>query len=175
MLYIGLGGLCHAAYSATQHRNYLRLTEKEYSRLPLDILLQTLFCLLITGFALIRIVGKFKSIRMSSGWESKTWEHIGNRTSFYSFNHRGKRLFGQNDEEYEAVHGNDSMIVNDQDDTTDSASDDEDDDDFEREKALIQQKIQEQEAKLGKKLTKEDLEDEDDDVVITSGRRTDQE
>ena len=172
MLYVGLGGLCHAAYSATQHRNYLRLTEKEYTRLPLDILLQTLACLLVTGFALIRIVGKFKSIRMSSGWESKTWEHIGNRTSFYTFNHRGKNLFGQTDEDFIAAHAQDSIHADDQDEST-TGSSSMDEDEYERQKALIQQKIQEQQAKMGKKMTKEDLEDEEEeDVVITSGRKS---
>jgi hypothetical protein len=90
---VGLLGLCHAAYSATQHRNYLRLTEKEYNKLPIDIVLQTIASLLIACVALVKIVGKFKSINVASDWENKSWDHVGNRSSFYTFNHRGKFLF----------------------------------------------------------------------------------
>ena len=92
ILSVGLIGLCHAAYSATQHRSYLRLTEKESSKLPLDIFLQTVICLLISCFSILKIVAKFKSIKISSDWETKTWDQIGNRQSFWSFNHRGKYL-----------------------------------------------------------------------------------
>ena len=106
---IGLVGLCHAAYSATQHRNYLRLTEKlvnnnnndnnninnnKNSSLPIDIVVQTIICLLLACISLARLVCKFRPIRISSDWEHKTWDNVGNRTSFCSFNHRGKYLFG---------------------------------------------------------------------------------
>jgi IS1 family transposase len=93
LLTIGLVGLCHAAYSATQHRNYLRLIESEFTALPNDILLQTLLSLLSCCFGVIGISTKFKPIQITSEWENKTWDNIANRTSFYSFNHRGKYLF----------------------------------------------------------------------------------
>lgn len=93
LLVIGLLGLCHAAYSATQHRIYLRLTEQEFSALPKDIILQTVISLFICAFSILNIVGKFKQIKIASEWETKSWDNIGNRTSFYSFNHRGKYLF----------------------------------------------------------------------------------
>ena len=103
LLTIGLIGLCHAAFSATQHRNYIRLTEHEMdesakraspiSALPLDILLQTLVCLLLSCFGIISTSAKFKPIKVTSEWEHKTWDNISNRTSFYSFNHRGKYMF----------------------------------------------------------------------------------
>ena len=106
LLTIGLAGLCHAAYSATQHRNYLRLTESssDFSAsssshlLPVDILVQTLVCLLLCCFGVISIAAKFKPIQITSEWENKVWDNIGNRTSFYSFNHRGKFLFASLDE-----------------------------------------------------------------------------
>ena len=107
LLTIGLAGLCHAAYSATQHRNYLRLTETSNDftsatsnpLLPIDILVQTLVCLLLCCFGVISIAAKFKPIQITSEWENKVWDTIGNRTSFYSFNHRGKLLFSGDDEQ----------------------------------------------------------------------------
>ena len=97
-LTIGLAGLTHAAYSATQHRNYLRLTERDFSQLPLDILAQTILSLLLCCFGIIGISGKFKPIQITSEWENKRWDNIANRTSFYSFTHRGKYLFSADEQ-----------------------------------------------------------------------------
>lgn len=100
-LTVGLIGLCHAAYSATQHRNYLRLTDADkgidqigatglrITSLPLDIVVQTLFSLLLSCIGLISISAKFRPIKITSEWENKTWDNVGNRTSFWSFQHRG--------------------------------------------------------------------------------------
>ena len=112
LLAIGLAGLCHAAYSATQHRNYLRLTESinDFSStssshlLPIDILVQTLVCLLLCCCGVISIAAKFKPIQITSEWENKVWDNIGNRTSFYSFNHRGKLLFSGDDDHHHNHH-----------------------------------------------------------------------
>lgn len=93
VLTIGLIGLIHAAYSATQHRNYIRLTSATTTVwLPLDILLQTVLSLILTCVALVPLVARFRPIRIASDWESRNWFNIGNRVSFYSFNHRGKHL-----------------------------------------------------------------------------------
>ena len=43
LLFGGLLSLLHAAYSAAQHRNYLRLTERDFTSLPSDIFVQCLF------------------------------------------------------------------------------------------------------------------------------------
>lgn len=100
ILTLGLIGLCHAAYSATQHKSYMRLTEHDLdstsssiSSLPLDILVQTVVCLFMSCVGVIRVAAKFKPIKITSEWENKTWDNVANRTSFYSFNHRGKFLF----------------------------------------------------------------------------------
>ncbi|ESO92886.1 hypothetical protein LOTGIDRAFT_216532 [Lottia gigantea] len=98
---IGLIALAHAAYSATQHHAYLRLTEKEFTWLPLDIMIQCLIGLSITFYGIINIAGQFKSIKASAEMENKTWDMIGNRQSFYTFNHRGKALFNEEREELE--------------------------------------------------------------------------
>ncbi|KAK6195387.1 ER membrane protein complex subunit 5 [Patella vulgata] len=91
---VGLIALAHAAYSATQHHAYLRLTEQEFAWLPLDIILQCLFGLSITYYGIINIAGQFKSIKASAEMETKTWEMLSNRQSFYTFHHRGKALYG---------------------------------------------------------------------------------
>ena len=103
LLTIGLIGLCHAAYSATQHRSYIRLTEHDldestkrsgaFTDLPLDILAQTIVSLLLSCVGVISTSAKFRPIKITSEWENKTWDNISNRSSFYSFNHRGMYLF----------------------------------------------------------------------------------
>lgn len=97
-LAFGLAGLTHAAYSAAQHRSYLRLTEEDFSQLPLDVVAQTVLSLLLCCFGIIGISGKFKPIQITSEWENKNWDNIANRTSFYSFTHRGKYLFSADEQ-----------------------------------------------------------------------------
>ena len=60
---VGLIALAHAAYSAAQHRSYLRLTEQEFTTLPIDILVQCLAGLTITCYGIVRVVGKFREIK----------------------------------------------------------------------------------------------------------------
>lgn len=91
---VGLMMLAHAAYSAAQHRGYLRLTEQEFTTLPLDILIQCLAALIFTCYGIVRVVGEFKEIKASAELEKKTWETLCNRPAFYTFNHRGRALFG---------------------------------------------------------------------------------
>ena len=93
LVVVGLLALFHAAYSAAQHRAYLRMTEQEFTRLPLDILSQTLFGLLLTCFGVSTVVGTFKEIRAVADLEKRTWDSVNSRTSFYVFNHRGKKFF----------------------------------------------------------------------------------
>ncbi|XP_013411864.1 membrane magnesium transporter 1 [Lingula anatina] len=90
---IGLVSLGHAAYSATQHRTYLRLTEQEFTWLPADILAQCVLSLLLTCYGIVQVSGEFKDIRAAGELENKTWETLSNRPSFYTFNHRGKALY----------------------------------------------------------------------------------
>lgn len=92
---IGLLALAHAAYSAAQHRTYLRLTEQEFTVLPADILLQTIAALVLTCYGLVRAVGVFRDIMAAGGeLDKKVWENVANRQSFVTFNHRGKALYG---------------------------------------------------------------------------------
>ena len=101
LMIVGLLALLHAAYSAAQHRSYLRLTEQDFTSLPVDILVQSVVGLYITCHAVIRTLSNFREIRVAGDVEKKTWENFMNRTSFYCFNHRGKKLFGIDQTNYD--------------------------------------------------------------------------
>ncbi|XP_016302012.1 membrane magnesium transporter 1-like [Sinocyclocheilus anshuiensis] len=90
---VGLFALAHAAFSAAQHRSYMRLTEKENETLPIDIVLQTLLSFVITCYGIVNISGEFKDMDASSELKNKTFDTLRNHPSFYLFNHRGRVLF----------------------------------------------------------------------------------
>ncbi|KAI2656824.1 hypothetical protein cypCar_00016461 [Cyprinus carpio] len=90
---VGLFALAHAAFSAAQHRSYMRLTEKENETLPIDIVLQTLLSFVITCYGIVHISGEFKDMDASSELKNKTFDTLRNHPSFYLFNHRGRVLF----------------------------------------------------------------------------------
>ncbi|KAI8118655.1 ER membrane protein complex subunit 5 isoform X1 [Lucilia cuprina] len=92
LLIAGFASLAHAAYSAAHYRTYLRLTEQEFTKLPLDIVVQIVVSLIVVIYNLIQIVGNFKEIRATVDMQAKSWDTFGNFPSFYSFNHRGKAL-----------------------------------------------------------------------------------
>lgn len=93
LVIVGLLSLIHSAFSAAQHRSYLRLIEQEFSGLlPLDILLQTIMSLIITMIGIVKVSGEFKEIRALDDLKYKNIETIYNRPSFYTFNHRGRLL-----------------------------------------------------------------------------------
>nr|XP_033802854.1 membrane magnesium transporter 1 [Geotrypetes seraphini] len=90
---LGLFALAHAAFSAAQHRSYMRLTEKEDETLPIDIVLQTLLAFVITCYGIVHIAGEFKDMDATSELKNKTFDTLRNHPSFYVFNHRGRMLF----------------------------------------------------------------------------------
>ncbi|KAF6214556.1 hypothetical protein GE061_009299 [Apolygus lucorum] len=89
---VGLIFLFHAAYSAAQHRSFLRLTEQEFTSLPVDVIVQGIVSLFLTMYGVMYIAGDFKEIRATEELQSKTWETQRNLPSFYCFNHRGRLL-----------------------------------------------------------------------------------
>ncbi|CAH0388106.1 unnamed protein product [Bemisia tabaci] len=91
-LTMGILSLFHAAYSAVQHRSYLRITAQEFTTLPLDILLQAIISMFLTMYGILQIAGDFKEIRATVDLESKSWETLRNIPSFYTVNHRGRAL-----------------------------------------------------------------------------------
>ncbi|XP_004643205.1 membrane magnesium transporter 1 [Octodon degus] len=94
---IGLFALAHAAFSAAQHRSYMRLTEKEDESLPIDIVLQTLLAFAVTCYGIVHIAGEFKDMDATSELKNKTFDTLRNHPSFYVFNHRGRVLFQPSD------------------------------------------------------------------------------
>lgn len=157
-LTIGLIGLCHAAYSATQHRNYLRLIESEFTALPIDILVQTLLSLLSCCFGVIGISTKFKPIHITSEWENKTWDNIASRTSFYSFNHRGKYLFADDLDSSEAFLAADSAFFKSTSSTANTAS----------QQLTEKQKKERQNAILRQRLAEAHRDDQSSSSLTTS-------
>eukprot|EP00112_Aurelia_sp_Birch-Aquarium-sp1_P012268 Seg258.3 transcript_id=Seg258.3/GoldUCD/mRNA.D3Y31 product="Membrane magnesium transporter 1-B" protein_id=Seg258.3/GoldUCD/D3Y31 len=89
----GILSLIHAGYSAVQFKTYLKLTEEEFVTLPVDIIVQVMFSLLISIFGIVRVAGELKDIHSAAELAHRSWETFGNRPSFYSFNHRGRIMF----------------------------------------------------------------------------------
>jgi hypothetical protein len=56
----------------------------------LDISIQTLVALLLAMVSVLDLAGEFREIRASIELSAKSWENVGNRPSFYVYNHRGK-------------------------------------------------------------------------------------
>jgi len=94
-LIVGFIFIFHAAYSAAQHRSYLRITQQEFTRLPIDIITQGIASLFLVMYGVLHVAGTFSEIRATVGLEKKTWEDQRNIPSFYTFNHRG-RMFNPN-------------------------------------------------------------------------------
>ncbi|XP_058800043.1 ER membrane protein complex subunit 5 [Phymastichus coffea] len=90
--FLGFVSIFHAAYSAVQHRSYLRITEQEFTTLPIDIILQGIVSLFVVMYGVMHIAGDFKEIRAVVDLENKTWETLRNLPSFQIFNHRGRSL-----------------------------------------------------------------------------------
>lgn len=89
---LGFISILHAAYSAAQHRSYLRITEQEFTTLPIDILIQGIASLFVVMYGVMYIAGDFKEIRAVVDLENKSWETLRNHPSFQVFNHRGMSL-----------------------------------------------------------------------------------
>ncbi|XP_034945272.1 membrane magnesium transporter 1 [Chelonus insularis] len=90
--FIGFTLILHTAYSAAQHRSYLRITEQEFTLLPIDIVIQGIVSLFIVMYGIIFIAGDFKEIRAVVDLKNKSWETTRNLASFQIFHHRGKCL-----------------------------------------------------------------------------------
>jgi len=90
VVFLGLGCLLHAAYSAAEWRQISRYADMQDMILPIDIVIQTVLSLLLTMFGVLHIAGEFKEIRATVELEGQSWENLKNRPSFYTFGHRGR-------------------------------------------------------------------------------------
>ncbi|VDO06345.1 unnamed protein product [Rodentolepis nana] len=74
LVFLGLIILTHAAYSAIQHRTYLKLTGTQYDSLPADIFWQTIFGFIITIIGVVRVAGDFSLISSSTDPRNRSWD-----------------------------------------------------------------------------------------------------
>lgn len=89
----GIISLIHAGYSAVQYKTYLKLTEEEFVNLPVDVIVQVMFSLILSVFGIVKVAGELRDIHAAAELAHRSWETFGNRPSFYNFNHRGKIMF----------------------------------------------------------------------------------
>ncbi|KAL4705879.1 hypothetical protein ACJJTC_002760 [Scirpophaga incertulas] len=90
---VGLLSLLHSAFSAAQHRSYLRITSQEFTTLPLDIVVQAVTSLFAVMWGVLNVAGQLREIPAAAELNTLTWETQCNLPSFYHFNHRGKSLY----------------------------------------------------------------------------------
>ncbi|CAB3405525.1 unnamed protein product [Caenorhabditis bovis] len=83
--------LLHCAYSAAQHRFYLRLTEQQFSQLPLDVVAQTLISLIALIYGTSFIANPFQFIKKDQHHD-RTCDEALNCPSFITFDNRIKAI-----------------------------------------------------------------------------------
>ncbi|KAK6032812.1 hypothetical protein OSTOST_00993 [Ostertagia ostertagi] len=88
---VSLLSLLHCAYSAAQHRSYLRLTEQPFVTLPADVLAQTLISLVALIYGASHVAGAFQHIKSDPN-RDRSWDEAGSCMSFVTFEHRGKAM-----------------------------------------------------------------------------------
>ncbi|XP_053601480.1 ER membrane protein complex subunit 5 [Plodia interpunctella] len=91
---VGFISLFHSAFSAAQHRSYLRITSQEFTTLPLDIVVQAIVSLFAVMWGVLNIAGNLREIHAAAELNQITWETQRNLPSFYIFSHRGKFISG---------------------------------------------------------------------------------
>ncbi|CAI8021491.1 Membrane magnesium transporter 2 [Geodia barretti] len=92
-LFLGLLLIFHAAYSAVQHRSFLKLAEEEYTGLPSDIGAECLLASVLMCVGVVTMVGRFRDIKLTTELNKRTYEMSSNRDAFMTFNHRGHSLY----------------------------------------------------------------------------------
>ncbi|XP_034840458.1 ER membrane protein complex subunit 5 [Maniola hyperantus] len=92
IIIVGFISLFHSAFSAAQHRSYLRITSQEFTALPLDIIIQAVVSLFAVIWGVLNVSGKLREIPAANELNNIKWETQRNLPSFYTFNHRGRAL-----------------------------------------------------------------------------------
>ncbi|KAI8427388.1 hypothetical protein MSG28_001943 [Choristoneura fumiferana] len=95
IIIVGFISLFHSAYSAAQHRSYLRITAQEFTGLPLDIVVQAVTSLFAVMWGVLNVAGNLREIPAGAELNATKWDTQRNLPSFYIFNHRGKALSSQ--------------------------------------------------------------------------------
>ncbi|KAA8518723.1 hypothetical protein F0562_016503 [Nyssa sinensis] len=85
---LGVLILSHAAYSTVQYRALLKITEEEFSGPPMNVVVESILCLIFCLWAALTVPGKFLSIQPDS--EENRIVSLPANLDFMIFNHRGK-------------------------------------------------------------------------------------
>ncbi|XP_011018738.1 PREDICTED: membrane magnesium transporter [Populus euphratica] len=88
---IGLVGvliLSHAAYSTSQYRGLLKITEDEFSGPPFSVVVELIVGLVLCMWAALTVPGNFLSIHPHS--DENRMVSLPDNLDFMIFNHRGK-------------------------------------------------------------------------------------
>ncbi|CAN6352047.1 unnamed protein product, partial [Urochloa humidicola] len=87
-----LGGaiLAHAAYATIQYRTVLKITEEEFTRPPMDVMMELLLGLVLCMWAGLSVPAKFLSVLPHS--EENRIVSLPANLDFMIFNHRGSAL-----------------------------------------------------------------------------------
>ncbi|CAD5181791.1 unnamed protein product [Musa acuminata subsp. malaccensis] len=85
-----LGGilLAHAGYATIQYRGMLKIVEEEFSRPPMNVVVELLLGLAFCIWAALAAPAKFRSIHPDS--EENRIVSLPTNLDFMIFNHRGK-------------------------------------------------------------------------------------
>eukprot|EP00037_Helgoeca_nana_P032605 m.414653 g.414653 ORF g.414653 m.414653 type:complete len:106 (+) comp29386_c0_seq1:81-398(+) len=94
LLTVGVIGLLHAAWSATEHRHHLKMRSETFDSLPADILMEALVFFLIAVVAVVRKkTAELEPINAVYNLNLKTADNVFQAPSFYTYAHRGRGLF----------------------------------------------------------------------------------
>ncbi|KAJ6913653.1 membrane magnesium transporter-like [Populus alba x Populus x berolinensis] len=88
---MGLAGvliLSHAAYSTSQYRGLLKITEDEFSGPPFSVVVELIVGLVLCMWAALTVPGNFLSIHPHS--DENRMVSLPDNLDFMIFNHRGK-------------------------------------------------------------------------------------
>ncbi|KAG5243335.1 membrane magnesium transporter [Salix suchowensis] len=85
---IGVLILSHAAYSTSQYRGLLKITEDEFSGPPFNVVVELIVGLVLCMWAALTVPGDFLSIHPHS--DENRMVSLPDNLDFMIFNHRGK-------------------------------------------------------------------------------------
>eukprot|EP00041_Stephanoeca_diplocostata_P023717 m.588405 g.588405 ORF g.588405 m.588405 type:complete len:117 (+) comp22364_c0_seq5:269-619(+) len=96
LLWLGVLGLMHSAYSVTEYRHNIKLQSEEFSGLPTDILLECFVSFVMALYAVVAIkVSELLPIDAVFNLNQKTPDEVFVTPSFHTFRHRGRFLFAK--------------------------------------------------------------------------------
>ncbi|CAN6343366.1 unnamed protein product, partial [Urochloa humidicola] len=87
---IGGAILAHAAYATIQYRTVLKITEEEFTRPPMDVMMELLLGLVLCMWAGLSVPAKFLSVLPHS--EENRIVSLPANLDFMIFNHRGSAV-----------------------------------------------------------------------------------